>query len=46
MKTTLIFPTILILLDFGASMVYLLNGDIKHCIYWLAAMTLTICITL
>lgn len=40
-----IFPTILIVLDIGASIVYLLDGDIRRMIYWLAAGTLTICVT-
>jgi len=40
-----LFPTILIVLDLGASIVYLCNGDIKKAIYWIATMTLTICVT-
>lgn len=45
MKPQLIFPTILILLDFGAGIVYLANGNIKMFIYWIAAAVLTICVT-
>lgn len=44
MKTK-IFPTILIILDIGASAVYVCNGDIKRCIYWIAAAVLTACVT-
>jgi len=46
MEATKIFPTALIVLDFGAAAVYLFHGDIKHCIYWLSAMTLTITVTI
>lgn len=46
MNVKLIFPIVLIALDFGASAVYFLNGDIKHGIYWIAAATLTICVTI
>ena len=40
-----IFPIILMILDFGAAVVYLCNGDFKRCIYWIAAATLTACVT-
>ena len=36
----------LIVLDVGASLAYLANGDIRRAIYWAAAATLTICVTL
>ncbi len=42
---TKLFPIILITLDFCASVVYGFKGDLRHCIYWLAAMTLTLCVT-
>ena len=42
---TKVFPTILIILDLGASIVYGCYGDIRHCIYWLAAAILTITVT-
>lgn len=42
---TKIFPTILILLDFAASVVYLANYDLRRAVYWLAAAILTICVT-
>lgn len=41
-----IFPLLLALLDFCAGIVYLLHSDYRHCIYWLAAMTLTLTVTL
>ena len=41
-----LFPGLLILLDFLAAVVYLAKGDWKHGVYWLAAMTLTICVTI
>jgi hypothetical protein len=40
-----LFPTILIMLDFGAGIVYLCNGDLKKFIYWIAAAVLNICVT-
>ncbi len=46
MKITLLFPIVLTILDIGAAIVYLYNGDIKHFVYWIAAATLTICVTI
>lgn len=43
--TTKIFPTILIVLDVCAAVPYALKGDFRHTIYWLAAATLTACVT-
>lgn len=40
-----LFPTILIALDVCASVPYAFKGDIRHTIYWLAAATLTACVT-
>ena len=40
-----IFPTILIALDVCAAVVYACGGDIRHMIYWVAAATLTACVT-
>ena len=40
-----IFPTVLIALDVAASVLYALRGDLRHTIYWLAAATLTACVT-
>jgi hypothetical protein len=42
---TLLFPIALIVLDLGASLVYLLAGDLRRGIYWAAAATLTACVT-
>lgn len=42
----LLFPITLIILDFGAAFVYLLYGDIRRAVYWIAAGILTICVTL
>jgi hypothetical protein len=41
-----IFPVTLIVLDFLAALVYLSKGDWKHGVYWLSAMSLTICVTI
>ena len=45
MKAELIFPSLLILLDIGAAIVYGLAGDWRRCIYWGAAGVLTAAIT-
>lgn len=42
---TKVFPTILILLDLGASLSYLIAGDIRRAIYWFAAAVLTATVT-
>lgn len=44
--STKTFPIILATLDLFAASVYLFHGDIKHGVYWLAAMTLTITVTI
>lgn len=41
-----IFPYTLILLDLLASGAYFINGDIRRGIYWIAAATLTLTVTL
>ena len=41
----IIFPTILMALDFAAAIVYLSKGDLRHCIYWTAAGILTASVT-
>lgn len=41
-----LFPFTLAFLDLCAAVVYLYHGDIKHTVYWLAAMTLTITVTI
>ena len=40
-----IFPLILIALDFGAAVIYGINGDIRKVIYWIAAAILNITVT-
>jgi hypothetical protein len=40
-----IFPTVLILLDLGAGIVYVCGGDWKRMIYWTAAAILTATVT-
>jgi len=40
-----IFPITLIVLDFGAGIVYGISGDIKKMIYWFAAAVLNITVT-
>jgi hypothetical protein len=41
-----IFPSVLILLDMGASIVYATQYDWRRSIYWLAAAVLTTCVTI
>lgn len=45
MKTEIIFPTILIVLNLCASLVYGLKGDWRHTVYWISASVLTFCVT-
>jgi hypothetical protein len=45
MKITHLFPMLLILLDIGASAMYVSNGEWKQAVYWLAAAVLNICVT-
>jgi len=40
-----LFPTFLIIIDLCAAIVYAVNGDVKRAIYWVAAGTLTACVT-
>ena len=40
-----LFPTILILLDVCASLVYLSKGDLRHFVYWTACAVLTTTVT-
>lgn len=44
-KSTMIFPTVLIALDAGAAIVYAVGGDLKRAVYWFAAATLTATVT-
>lgn len=45
-KLEYIFPCVLILLQFWASMVYLAKGDFKMFVYWIAAAILNTAVTL
>lgn len=40
-----LFPTILIVLDVAAAVVYFAHGDWRRGLYWLAAATLTSTVT-
>ena len=40
-----IFPTILIILDIAAAIVYIADGDPRKVIYWIAAAVLTAAVT-
>lgn len=40
-----ILPTVLIVIDIAAAVVYLCNGDTRKAIYWLAAGVLTASVT-
>lgn len=40
-----IFPSVLIVLDLGAAIIYGINGDIKKLIYWIAAAVLNAVVT-
>lgn len=45
MTTAQILPTVLIVIDTMAGIVYLSQGDSKRCIYWIAAAVLTATVT-
>jgi len=45
MKIEILFPTILIVLDIFSAVFYLVAGDIRKMVYWLAAAVLTAAIT-
>lgn len=40
-----ILPTILIIIDFMAAVIYMSHGDVKKAIYWVSAGVLTITVT-
>lgn len=46
MNYTYLFPSLSILLNLGAAATYALYHDWNRTIYWLAAATLTLCVTL
>lgn len=41
-----VFPVVTISLNIGSAIVYACHGDLKRCIYWLAAAVLTTTVTL
>lgn len=45
MNRALILPVSMILLSLGSSVVYLLAGDVRRAIYWLAAAVITASVT-
>ena len=45
MRSTYIFPAILIVLDIGAAIVHALNKDLKMTVYWIAAAVLNAAVT-
>ena len=45
MRSEYVFPTALIALDVCASILYAVRGNLRMVIYWLAAATLTACVT-
>ena len=45
MRMEYVFPTVLIALDVCASVPYAVRGNLRMAIYWLAAATLTACVT-
>lgn len=45
MKSTYIFPVILIAMDIGAAVMCAVNKEYKKCIYWIAAAVLTVTVT-
>ena len=45
MKSEHIFPTVLIALDVLSAIPYAMRGNLRMMIYWLAAATLTACVT-
>ena len=45
MRYEKLFPTLLIILDICAAIAYIPTGDWRRVVYWLAAATLTYCVT-
>jgi hypothetical protein len=45
MKSTQIFPSILILLNIGAAIVYMVHKEYKMAIYWFSAAVLNAAVT-
>lgn len=44
-KSEYIFPTVLIVLDVLSAIPYAMRGNLRMMTYWLAAATLTACVT-
>lgn len=42
---TKLFPTIIIALMLASAFVYLIDGDIKHAVYWFSAAALNYAVT-
>ena len=45
MEVEKILPTLLMAIDLAAGIVYLLRGNLRLFVYWVAAATLTACVT-
>lgn len=45
MKAEQILPTVLMSIDIAAGLVYLVRGNVRLFVYWVAAATLTACVT-
>lgn len=45
MKVEQILPTVLMSIDIAAGLVYLVRGNVRLFMYWVAAATLTACVT-
>lgn len=40
-----VFPCIILLMSFGASVVYFMDGDVRKGLYWAAATVITAAVT-
>lgn len=45
MRTEIVFPTVLVVLDVCAALVYAFHCDWRHTVFWLAAAILTSYVT-
>ena len=45
MKQTMFFPLVLIVMQVGAAVMYLVNRDYKKAVYWFAAAVLNAAVT-
>jgi len=46
MKSEYILPAITMLINLGSAIVYLLQGNFRMFVYWIAAVVLTFCVTI